>query len=217
MIVFFVAFDGVHEWTAVVDRVLDTAIGGVLALAAYALFPTWEGDRVGTRLGDLIDANRRYCATVLAAWVDPTRYDADALHTARLEARRARTEADASVQMAQAEPARHRGDIDADLSVLASLRRFADGALALEAALEDTKARQARPALAPLAHDVDGTLSALAAAERDGDRPAALPWLRAEHDTFTATEPDDSLVVQETDRLVNAVDSLGHLLGAPVR
>jgi uncharacterized membrane protein YccC len=214
LIVFFVAFDGVREWTAVVDRLLDTAIGGALTVAAYLAWPSWEGDKVSARLADLIDADRRYVTTVVAACVDPARYDPEALHTARLAGRRARTEAEASVTIAQAEPRRHRGDIDADLDVLASLRRLADGALGLEAGLEDASARTDRPALAPLARDLDGALAALGAAQRNGGTAPRLPALRAEHDALAATEPPDSLVAQETDRMVNAVDTLGHLLGA---
>jgi uncharacterized membrane protein YccC len=214
LIVFFVAFDGVSEWTAVVDRLLDTAIGGALTVAAYMAWPSWEGDRVSARLADLIDADRRYLSAVIGAWVDPARYDRDALHTARLAARRARTEAEASVQIAQAEPQRHRGDIDLDLDVLAGLRRLADGALALEAGLEDAAARTARPQLGLLAQDLDGALERLAAAERNGATAARLPALRADHDALAGVEQADSLVTQETDRMVNAVDTLGHLLGA---
>src|SRR5215213_1429054 len=214
LIVFFVAFEGVSEWTAVVDRLLDTAIGGALTVAAYMAWPSWEGDRVSARLADLIDANRRYVSGVIGAWVDPARYDRDALHSARLAARRARTEAEASVQIAQAEPQRHRGDIDLDLDVLAGLRRLADGALALEAGLEDAGARTARPQLGPLAQDLDGALERLAAAERNGGAAPRLPALRADHDALAGAEQADSLVAQETDRMVNAVDTLGHLLGA---
>src|SRR5215212_6704599 len=214
LIVFFVAFEGVSEWTAVVDRLLDTAIGGALTVAAYMAWPSWEGDRVSARLADLIDADRRYLSAVIRAWVDPARYDHDAVHSARLAARRARTEAEASVQIAQAEPQRHRGDIDLDLDVLAGLRRLADGALALEAGLEDAGARTARPQLGPLAQDLDGALERLAAAERNGRTAPRLPALRADHDALAGVEQADSLVAQETDRMVNAVDTLGHLLGA---
>lgn len=211
LIVFFVAFDGVSEWTAVPDRLLDTLIGGALTLAAYLLWPTWEGQRVSGRLAELIDADRRYAAAVLNACIDPARYDGDALHDARIGGRRARTEAEASVQVAQAEPRKHRGDIDTDLDVLASLRRFADGALALEAILEDDAARSARPALRPLAHDLDDALAELAAVERNGGT-LRLPGLRAEHDALARAEGADSPVAQETDRMVNAVNTLGHLL-----
>ena len=212
LVVFLVAFDGVSEWTAVTDRLLDTAIGGALTLAAYRLWPTWEGERVSGRLADLIDANRSYVGAVLSACIDPARYDADALHEARLGGRRARTEAEASVQLAQAEPQKHRGDIDTDLDILASLRRLADGTLALEAVLEDAAARTERPALRPLAHDLDGALAELAAVERNGGRAPRLPALRAEHDALAASEPADSPIAFETDRMVNAVDTLGHLL-----
>jgi uncharacterized membrane protein YccC len=211
LIVFFVAFDGVSEWTAVTDRLLDTIIGGALTLAAYWLWPTWEGERVSGRLADLIDAHRRYAAVVLNACIDPARYDGDALHDARLSGRRARTEAEASVQVAQAEPQKHRGDIDTDLDVLASLRRLADSTLALEAILEDAPARTARPALRPLAHDLDDALAELAAVERNGGA-LRLPPLRDEHDTLARAEGADSPVAQETDLMVNAVDTLGHLL-----
>src|SRR5436190_9715776 len=211
LIVFFVAFDGVSEWTAVTDRLLDTLIGGALTLGAYWLWPTWEGERVSARLADLIESHRRYAAAVLNACIDPARYDSGALHDARVHGRRARTEAEASVQMAQAEPQQHRGDIDTDLDILASLRRLADGTLALEAILEDAPARTARPALRPLADDLNDTLAELAAVERDGGA-LRLPALREEHDTLAAAEGADSPVAEETDRIVNAVDTLGHLL-----
>jgi uncharacterized membrane protein YccC len=212
LIVFFVAFDGVSEWTAVADRVLDTIIGGALTLAAYWLWPTWEGERVTGRLADLIESHRRYAAAVLKACIDPARYDSEALHDARLNGRRARTDAEASVQMAQAEPQKHRGNIDTDLDILASLRRLADSSLALEAVLEDAPARIARPELRPLAADLDDALAELAAVERDGGA-LRLPALREEHDALVRAEAADSPVAQETDLMVNAVDTLGHLLG----
>jgi len=219
LIVFFVAFDGVAEWTAVTDRVLDTLIGGALTLIAYLIFPTWEGERVSARLADLIAADRKYLAGVLGAWVDPATYDPDALHEVRLAGRRARTEAEASVQRAQAEPAKHRGDIDTALDVLASLRRLADGTLALEAVLEDEHARTAHPEVGTLARELDGALAALEAAERDGRRAPPLPPLRAEHDALAAAEPANAPIALETDRMVNAVDTLAHLVkpAPPVR
>jgi uncharacterized membrane protein YccC len=217
MIVFFVAFDGVREWAAVTDRLLDTAIGGALALIAYVVFPTWEGDRVPRRIADLIDADRRYCCAVLEGWVDPSRYDPDALRAARLAGRRARTAAELSVDQAQAEPERHRGNISADRGLLASVRRLADGALALEAALEDDRGRRPRPALAPLARDMDAALSGLVNAERNRSTPSSLPALRHELDVLAKAEPPDSLVVQETDRMVNAVGTIEHVLGAGSR
>ena len=79
LIVFFVAFDGVAEWTAVTDRLLDPLIGGALVLIAYLIFPTWEGERVSGRLADLIGADRKSLAALLGAWVDPATRDADAL------------------------------------------------------------------------------------------------------------------------------------------
>src|SRR4051794_22473198 len=113
LIVFFVAFDGVSEWTSIGDRLLDTAIGGALSLIAYALWPTWEGERVAGRVADLIDADRRYVSAVLDACVDPNRYDHAVLHERRVLARRTRTQAEASLALAQAEPQQHRGDVHA--------------------------------------------------------------------------------------------------------
>jgi uncharacterized membrane protein YccC len=214
LIVFFVAFDGVSEWTAVTDRLLDTIIGGALSLIAFALWPTWEGERVAGRVADLIDADRRYVGVVLGACVDPTRYDHDTLHERRVLARRTRTQAEASLALAQAEPHKHRGDVDAAVSVLTGLRRLADGALALEAFLEDAAARVGRPELGTLTDDLDAALVVLAEAERNGGHPPPLPALRAEHDALAGSEPADSLVVQETDGMVHAITTLDTLLRA---
>lgn len=216
-IVFLVALGGLDEWSAVLDRLLDTSIGGALALGAYALFPTWEGDRVPVRLAELIEADRAYTIAVLQAWSDPARSAPAALYRRRLTARRARINAEASTHLALAEPSRHRRDATSSLEKLAMLHSITNRALELEIALEDAATPRAHPRLRPLATDLDRALRTLAAAQRTAGTPAPLPPLRAEQASLAAAEGTAALITHATDSLVNSVTSLDHLLAGADR
>src|SRR5436853_4039853 len=56
------------------DRAIDTAIGGVLALLLYAIWPTWEHGKVLGRIADRLEALRQYFVAVMAAYADPVTY-----------------------------------------------------------------------------------------------------------------------------------------------
>ena len=197
-----------------VDRVIDTAIGGTIALVAFAIWPTWEGPQARDRLATLADMARAYVGGVLDALADPGRYDAAALATRRRAARLARTNAEASVATSLAEPSARRIDGDVAAGILAGLRRLDGGALVLEAHLEDRRARRSRPVVAALAADVDTVLGDIAEAVRADRPPPPPPPLRADQAALAAAEGEADLVTQETDRMVDGVDTLGHLLGA---
>jgi hypothetical protein len=67
----------------------------------------------------------------------------------------------------------------------------------------------------PLADDVAEAMSSVAATLTTGQPPPCWPQLRAEQLRLTETRGDQDLaVVSETDLIVNAVNTLGHLVGA---
>ena len=143
---------------------------------------------------------------MLACWLDPASQDRDALRGARARARVARTNTEAAVQRALDEPSGKPtglGTTEAT-SLLASLRRLADGGLALEAYLEDAVS-PAPPEARLLAHQLDTALAELARATREHRAPGPLPPLRETQQELSARVGATAPLAEETDRIVNSV------------
>ncbi|MBV8988174.1 MAG: FUSC family protein, partial [Solirubrobacterales bacterium] len=212
-IIFLVAFGGIPESATAIDRLIDTAIGATLTLAVYALWPTWERSKLPDTTAALIEADRVYVHSLFESWFDRAGPDSEAVRSARARARVARTNAEASVQRALFEPTGNQvgfGTADAT-GLLASLRRFADGALALEAHLEED-----RPPIPPeartIAGELDTALAELASAMRDRRHPVALPSLRETQQALARRVGREAPLAEETDRIVNSITVAAHVL-----
>ena len=118
----------------------------------------------------------------------------------------ARTNTEAAVQRALEEPAGNRHGLGAPqaTSVLASLRRFADAGLALEAYLEDADA-PAPAETRTLAEHLDTAMAELARATRAHRVPGPLPQLRQTQQALSARVAATAPLAEETDRIVNSV------------
>ena len=75
LVVVLTSFAGTRAEAAIVERGLDTLLGGVLALVIYALWPTWERTQTPGAVADVLDAYRTYAAAVLGAYLKPGRLD----------------------------------------------------------------------------------------------------------------------------------------------
>lgn len=93
-----------------------------MALLAYAAWPTWARTLVPDRLAALVEADGRYGRSVLAAWADPAEADPAALQRDRLDARLARSNAEAVVDRWLPEPTGHDFDPEVARGVLAAVR-----------------------------------------------------------------------------------------------
>ncbi len=60
LVVFLIAATGNSPVDAVVARGLNTLSGGLLALLAYALWPTWERTQVSDGFAEMLEASRLY-------------------------------------------------------------------------------------------------------------------------------------------------------------
>ncbi len=96
----------------------------------------------------------------------------------------------------------------AAVGLLAALRRHALAALALHAGLE-RGVREPVRGMAQLAAEMTASLTALAAAVRSGSTPPRLPPLRQTQLALGAT---DALVDEETDLMVDSVNTVAELL-----
>src|SRR5690606_30961684 len=126
MLVLMLAFDGIPPGEAVHMRVLGTTLGSALALVAYLLWPTWEGQRSNLALATLVDSYRAHIHAVMGN-------DIGALHETRTAARAARTRVLASLDRMRAEPGRERAaELAATESFLANAHRLIRTSLSLE-------------------------------------------------------------------------------------
>jgi hypothetical protein len=202
-------------------------IGGVLALLAYALWPTWERTQAPGLVADLLDAYRAYIAAVMAGYLDPQRADQARLDATRLAARVARSNAEASVARLRDEPARSGDEVDRLSGVLANSHRIAHATISLEAGLYHVSRAPETDALRVFAADVDTALCRDAEALREGTCPPPnMVSLRADQRTIVADmrsasgqdEPIDgdgypaALLAAETDRLTDSINTITAIL-----
>ena len=208
-VVFILMLSGVDEMTAASLREEYTLGGGALALLLYAVFPTWAGTTARSALAAMLRAHSRYVAALLAGFADPTTIDLPRLAAIRAEARLRRSNTEAVVERMLAEPARRAAlEPRVAVGILAALRRHALAALALHAGLE-RGVGAAVTGMAPLATAMTGALAALADALEHGSTVPALADLRA---LQLALGASDALVNDETDLMVDSVNTIAALL-----
>jgi hypothetical protein len=208
-VVFILMLSGVGEPTAASLREAYTLGGGALALLLYAVFPTWAGTSARTALAAMLRAHSRYVEALLTGFADPASIDLPRLAAIRAEARLRRSNSEAVVERMLVEPSR-RAPLQPRVAVglLAALRRHALAALALHAGLERGVAAPV-PGMAPLAAAMTSALAALADALERAVVPPPLPELRAMQ---LALGPSDALVNDETDLMVDSVNTIAALL-----
>lgn len=210
LVVFLVSLTGVAPKEVIAARALDTAIGGALALGVYWFWPTWERRQVGEALARMLDAFREYFHAVRERYRDPSHQaDVDRL---RIAGRRVRTNLEASIERASAEPGSGRSS--ALLSgILASTHRLAQALISLEAAIVSSPPVAPRPAFLHFADDLERTLDQLAGLLRGSPVDSKLlPDLREDHHALVHSAHSGAqlyaLVNVETDRITNAVNTL---------
>ncbi|MBV8616918.1 MAG: FUSC family protein [Acetobacteraceae bacterium] len=201
-------------------RLLDTAIGSALALAAYLAWPTWEGTTAPEKFARLVEAHRAYTIALLHALARPRSLNAPHLRALQVAARRARSDAEAATARLSEEPVHAPLTPDKARAAIAAVARLAHAELALHAlALQEGEAGPPdRPG--DLARHLDAlsaalatTLDRLALAIRTLQPPSPIPALRP---IQTALRDDPAsqggAIVGITDRLVDSADTLDAIL-----
>jgi uncharacterized membrane protein YccC len=210
LVVLLVAFTGVSPKDVILARGLMTTIGGVTALTAYLIWPTWEARRISEVLARMLDSYRRYFRVVVDRYVNPGAPDSSTRDRARLEARRSRSQLEALVDRLRLEPLANAKDLAALNAMLASSHRFINATMALEGA-HDRAELPSHVETRKFAQDVEKTLEMLARMLR-GESIAArdLPDLREDHHALLATLGTEKypLLLDETDRITNSLNTL---------
>ncbi|GHB69443.1 fusaric acid resistance protein [Streptomyces cirratus] len=166
-VVFLLGMGGLRWDQTVPDRVSLTLVGGLLAMAGYALYPAWETPRLRGRLADWLAAAGRYAHAVLTRYADPAGARPDDVRQALLATRDARIAWQEALDRAEGEPVRHRGlsraAADGAAGALAALGR---AVMLLEAHIPD-RAHAPVPGAAALAAAVRADTEAGAKAVRE--------------------------------------------------
>jgi conjugal transfer/entry exclusion protein len=208
--------------SAVADRAWDTLLGGTIALIGYAVWPTREAATLRTTVSRLLTALADYAEGVFDGYVAG---GLDAQLRTRLgerarTARRARADAQASLDRANAEPPRMRVDTALAQSVLGGARRIVIVLHALRTTLQDSTETVPVPEVGVIGHAVVDALRQLANAVLSL-QAATLPDLRALQQQLEAiadaTEEERrsrriAVVAAHLDPLVDAVDTVAHML-----
>jgi len=216
IVVILLAFDGIAPGETMLARGAATAIGSAVALLAYALWPTWEHRRVRPVLAAMLDAYRRYSATLLAD-------DLPARIAARSVARSTRTNAQASLDRLRGEPRPDRQLLAFAEGVFANANRFVRACMSLEAALQDARGLPERAALAAFSTRIELRLAALSATLRgeESRAPGTPDDLRADERSVAerlgaaADEQRARLaaeVIEAFDRMTDSIDTLAHIV-----
>jgi uncharacterized membrane protein YccC len=211
-VVILLSFEGVDSGAAVIDRVVNTALGSGMALLAYLLWPTWERGRARAALAAMIEAYAVY----LLALARPGQHDSH--REARTAARTARSNALASLERMRAEPATPPELLDLAQALFANGNRLARTAMTLEALIDDHEHLPEQAEIQAFLGHVVNALHATAAALREGRSPESLPDLRRLQRTLASLldMAEDKAVAAQlgriSDRLVDNVNTLAHVV-----
>lgn len=218
-VVFLLSLMGEPQGSVAVARITSTAIGGAVALCAYAVWPTWNATGMREVLATMLEKHSEYLHALLMAYADPGGADVDRVDELRAASRRARSNGEAIVERTFAEPfGRRPMKWRTAMGTLAANRRITLAALALRAGLQ-IEGVPTVPEIAPLAEKVRNDMHAVANTIRGiSPPPAHVPGA----EVYPATNPDiDPMVREEIGTIVDGVEAIAVLLRAdrsgPVR
>lgn len=214
LVVVLLSLSGLPAHTTVMVRLIDTAIGGGIALLASLLWPSWERQQLPDRMAELMAAYQNY----LQSMVDPDTTQG-ARATARRRARLSRSAAEASLDRARAEPVSSRGRVELAGSLLAHSHRMVHALTALDATGSAREIYAKVPEFRFLIDAVSTSLSAVQQSITFGWKQIRDLKLRSLQADLVAALADTGLapevaaaVIDATDRLVNSVDSMAAVL-----
>jgi uncharacterized membrane protein YccC len=216
--------------TTATDRLIDTVIGGGIALAAWVAWPTWSRGPARQALAGLASAQRLYLRAVLAPLVAGGPAEEDELRPLARRARLAWANAQDTVARSLSEPAARQIDAETSRGVLAGLRRVVQ-AIAVVRVLGEGQAgglgegpedRAQPPDLSALVEALDRGLGEIAAVLA-GQLGGRFPRLREHHEALAAASPAagsapgpnglDDVLLGELDEIVDALNTVAELIG----
>jgi uncharacterized membrane protein YccC len=212
-VVILLSLGGVSSSAAVMDRVINTALGCGMALLAYVAWPTWERGRARAALAVMLDAYANY----LRALARPDQHNLQS--EMRSASRTARTNAQASIDRMRAEPATPPELLALARALFANGNRLARTAMTLEALIDDLATLPAQTEINGFVNETASALQMVATALREQKAIDALPDLRTRQRMLVtlmqgaANPAAAELLARISDRLVDNVDTVAYVVG----
>ncbi len=215
LVVLLIALTGVAPQQVIEARAINTTVGGVLALVAYAVWPTWERTQLPAAMAALLDAYLQYFRALSRAHLAPSQSQSE-LDSLRLAGRLARSNMEASIERYRAEPGTPVDQLDRLMAMLASSHRFAHALMTIEAELAANPSRSIPPAFSEFFREVQHTLELMVITLRSSSqRENKFPDLRAAHTHLLQSGASDfPLLATETDRIANSLNTLCEQIAA---
>ncbi len=207
LVVLLVALTGVAPGAVIAARAQNTSIGGILALAAYALWPSWEKRETPAALAHMLDTYRAYTRAVFNAWQNEGRARFDDL---RVEARIARTNAQGSVDRMRGEPGFTENQGNALNAILVHSHSFIHAVMAMESRLYRNPRDPAPLWLPRFAFSVDSALTAFSSILRNSSGVSRKSKVDVE--VPPPGTSGNELAAIEADRIRTSLRSLGEEL-----
>jgi hypothetical protein len=217
LVVLLFALIGIPPSQVIATRALNTLAGGLIALTANRVWPTWERTLIYENLAQLLDSYRDYFRLVRDGYLNPG-IERDPSFEQRLDqvrqaGRLARSNTEAAVERFRIEGGVAPDRVTALQAILANSHRFIHAVMALEAGIYRSTAVPARREFLAFTNAADTTLYFLSARLRGAAvAPDDLPDLRdAHHALISAGDPRVdryALVNTETDRVTNSLNTL---------
>ena len=207
LVVLLIAVTGVAPEAVIAARAQNTAIGGLVALAAYALWPSWEKRETPLALAHMLDIYRAYTRAVFDAWQNETHARLDDV---RVEGRIARTNAQGSVDRMRGEPGVTEEQSNALNAILVHSHSFIHAVMAMESRLYRKPRDPAPPWLSKFAASVENALVIFSAILRN--ESATSRKSRVDVEVPPPGTSGDELAEVEADRTRTSLRSLGEEL-----
>ncbi|RCJ27514.1 hypothetical protein A6770_25570 [Nostoc minutum NIES-26] len=175
-------------WKVGVWRIVDSLIGGILALlGSYLLFPRWERQQLPAQLQKTIRANLAYFQQVIAKYLYPEQdASGNSINMLRHQAGLENVNAAAAAQRLFSEPRHVQGEIEPVMTLMVYIRGFFSSVTTLAEHLREFSGEYQFTELKRLTDTIVQVLENLANALRQRQPPQPLPaldgYLEAIHD-----------------------------------
>jgi uncharacterized membrane protein YccC len=203
-VVFLLALLGTPEATAVQNRLVATIIGGLLAMASYVIWPTWESSRTRSALRTLVNTSLDYTRLMLQGISDFNVRDVPRMRTERAKVWSVRASTEESLERMLSEPGQtHEIDPDTALGIMAASQRLGLANAALSSLYQDPQT-PAYPQLKPL-------VDAFAGASADGTSSLRDGYAQVASALENDTRPATAALLTSCDRAVDSTNTIVEL------
>jgi len=213
LVVLLISITGLAPKEVIAARGINTILGGAFALIAYAVWPSWERNRLADLFADLLEAYRNSSGSISRKLLDPAWASSRERERTRQAARIARTNLETSLDRLAAEPGVSPEQLERANAMLASSHRLAHSMIALEAGIPQSGGEKSPLQFAAFAAAVEKTLELLSAklrAERISERD--FPDLREAYLQLSRGSELQvgpyAFVKTEADRIANSLNTL---------